>query len=219
MPATSASAVGVSQARELLRNPSTLVVDVRSPGEFQTAHIPESINLPIDQLDPHLRSVVNAAGGTLVLVCQSGGRAEQAATKLESEGLTDLVVLSGGMGAWEQAGAPVVHAETGDARWSLERQVRLVAGSLVLSSIVASTAFPKVKWLAGGVGGGLTFAALSNTCMMGNLLSRLPYNQGPGCDVDAAIVRLRQQPDEQSARQVDDQDAHQDTHRGQHASA
>ena len=90
-------AVSVGQAQRLLANPATLVVDVRSAGEYATAHIPESINIPVDQLDPHLRRIVNAAGGTLVLVCQSGGGAEQAAGKLGQEGVTDMVVISGGM--------------------------------------------------------------------------------------------------------------------------
>ncbi|MEZ5096531.1 MAG: rhodanese-like domain-containing protein [Nocardioides sp.] len=186
-------AVSVGTARELIANPATLVVDVRSPGEFHSSHIPGSINLPVDQLDLHLRRIVNAAGGTMVLVCQGGGRAEQAASKLGGAGLSDMVVLAGGMNSWIAAGAPVEHGDV-DTRWALERQVRLVAGSVVVASVVASALFPKAKWLAGGMGGGLTFAALSNTCMMGNLLAKLPYNQGPGCDIDEAIDKLRREP-------------------------
>lgn len=191
MPAN-ATTVSAGQAQQMLTHDSTLVVDVRSPGEFAGAHIPEAVNIPVDQLDPHLRRIVNAAGGTLVLVCQSGGRAEQAATKLAEGGHADLVVLSGGMNSWQSAGLPVETAPAGEERWSLERQVRLVAGSIALTSVVASTVFPKAKWGAGLIGGGLAFAALSDTCMMGNLLARLPYNQGPGCDIDAAVARLNE---------------------------
>ena len=180
--------VTVGQAQQLITNPSTLVIDVRSPGEFLTTHIPNSINLPVDQLDPHLRRIVSAAGGTLVLVCQAGGRAEQAADKLGQAGLSDMVVLAGGMNSWVQAGAPVEHGEI--KKWALERQVRLVAGAIVFLSIVASIWFPVLKWLAFAVGFGLTFAALSNTCMMGMVLMKLPYTRGPGCDVDEAIARL-----------------------------
>ena len=185
-------AVSVGQAQTLLANPATLVVDVRSAGEYATAHIPESINIPVDQLDPHLRRIVNAAGGTLVLVCQSGGRAEQAAGKLGQEGLTDMVVLSGGMNSWVQAGAPVQHGEV--AKWALERQVRLVAGSIVFLAVLASIWLPWAKWIAFAIGGGLSFAAISNTCMMGMLLMKLPYNRGPGCDIDQAIARLSRAP-------------------------
>ena len=76
----------------------------------------------------------------------------------------------------------------------MERQVRLVAGSIALSSVLASTVLPRAKWGAAFIGGGLTFSAVSNTCMMANLLGRLPYNQGPGCDVDAALARLGTSP-------------------------
>jgi rhodanese-related sulfurtransferase len=185
---THARLVNVTETRRLLEEPSSLVLDVRSPGEFETSHIHGAVNIPIDRVDSHLREIVSAAGGTMVLVCQSGGRAEQAAGKLGPAGLDHLVLLEGGMNAWEAAGAPVEHGDT--QRWSLERQVRLVAGSIVAGSVLASTAFPKAKWVAAGIGSGLTFAAVSNTCMMGNLLSRLPYNQGPGCDIDLALERL-----------------------------
>jgi rhodanese-related sulfurtransferase len=181
--------VGVADAKRLLSGDNSLVVDVRTPAEFATSHIPDAVNIPVDQLDPHLRRIVNAAGGTLVLVCQSGGRAEQAADKLVEGGHDDLVVLSGGMGAWEAAGQPTDSIE-GEEKWALERQVRLVAGSIVLGSVLASARLPRAKWLAAGIGGGLTFAALSNSCLMGTLLSKLPYNQGPGCDIDAAVARL-----------------------------
>lgn len=180
--------VGVDEARILLRETNTLVLDVRSPGEFETAHIDGAVNIPVDRLDPHLREIVSNAGGTMVLVCQSGGRAEQAATKLSREGKQDLVLLEGGMNAWLQSGAPVRRGEV--QRWGLERQVRLVAGSMILVSVAASVMVPWLKWVGAGVAGGLVFAAITNTCMMGNLLSKLPYNRGPACDIDQALARL-----------------------------
>jgi rhodanese-related sulfurtransferase len=188
MTTQTVQSVGVAEAQGMIADSSTLILDVRSPGEFETAHIDGAINIPVDRLDPHLREIVNNAGGTMVLVCQSGGRAEQAATKLSKQGKEDLVLLEGGMNAWEQAGAPVRRGDV--QRWSLERQVRLVAGSLVFASVAGSAWLPKTKWVGAGVGGGLVFAAVSNTCMMGNLLSKLPYNRGPACDIDQALTRL-----------------------------
>lgn len=185
---TPVQSVDVSEAQGLIQDSNTLVLDVRSPGEFETAHIDGAVNIPVDRLDPHLREIVHNAGGTMVLVCQSGGRAEQAATKLSNHGKQDLVLLQGGMNAWQQAGAPVRRGEV--QRWALERQVRLVAGSLVFASVAGSALLPKAKWVGAGVGGGLVFAAVSNTCMMGNLLSKLPYNRGPACDIDQALTRL-----------------------------
>jgi rhodanese-related sulfurtransferase len=184
----SVQSVGVPEVQGLIQEANTLVLDVRTPGEFETAHIDGAVNIPVDQLDPHLREIVHNAGGTMVLVCQSGGRAEQAANKLSKQGKDDLVLLEGGMNAWQQAGAPVRRGEV--QRWALERQVRLVAGSLVLATVAASAWLPRTKWVGAGVGGGLVFAAVSNTCMMGNLLSKLPYNRGPACDIDQALTRL-----------------------------
>jgi rhodanese-related sulfurtransferase len=180
--------VSVSEAQRLVQQPSTLVLDVRSPGEFETSHIDGAVNIPVDRLDPHLREIVAAGGGTTVLVCQSGGRAEQAAGKLTREGKQDLVLLAGGMNAWEAAGAPVNRGEV--QRWALERQVRLVAGSIVFLAVVLSIWVPALKWVAGAVGFGLVFAAVSNTCMMGMLLGKLPYNRGAACDIDQALTRL-----------------------------
>jgi rhodanese-related sulfurtransferase len=181
--------IDVPTVRALIaNNPDTLVVDVRTPAEFETAHIAGAINLPLDQVDAHLERIVGDAGGRMVLICQSGGRAAQACAKLTGAGLTDASVMTGGMNAWNAAGGPV---ERGRQRWSLERQVRLVAGGIVLLAVVASLWLPAARFVAGLVGAGLTVAALTNTCAMGLLLSRLRYNQGAGCDVDAAIDRLR----------------------------
>lgn len=186
---TGSSAVDVATARAwLASNPDTLVVDVRTPAEYETAHIAGAINLPLDQVDAHLGRIVADAGGHLVLVCQSGNRATQACVKLAGAGLTEASVLTGGMNSWVGAGGPVAR---GRERWSLERQVRLVAGLIVLLSVVASVWLPPVRYVAGLLGAGLAVAALTNTCALGMLLSRLPYNQAGGCDVDAAIARLR----------------------------
>ncbi len=189
MPHRTGQAVSVAQAQAVMAKDTTLVIDVRTPGEYETAHIPHSINIPVAQVDAHLRRIVQAAGGTMVLVCQSGGRAVQAADSLERGGFSDVLVLDGGMNAWLAAGAESESGET--QRWALERQVRLVAGALVASSILASTKWPKARFLAGAIGGGLTFAAVSNTCAMGAVLSKLPYNQGPGCDIDVAIAKMQ----------------------------
>lgn len=174
---------------ELAANPDTLLVDVRTPGEFQVAFIDGAVNLPLSEVDAHLRRIVRDAGGRMVLVCQSGARSEQAATTLARAGLSDVVVLDGGMNSWVAAGAPVRRSE--NAKWTLERQVRLVAGGIVASSVAASVRFPRLRFLAGGVGAGLVFAAVSNTCAMGNVLMKLPYNRGATAEVEKAVERLR----------------------------
>ncbi|MFC5821763.1 Inner membrane protein YgaP [Nonomuraea coxensis DSM 45129] len=184
----SASVDAITARAMIASNPDVLVVDVRTPGEFDAAHIDGAINLPLDQVDTHLRRIVSDAGGRMLLICQSGGRATQAHKKLCDAGLPDATVLAGGMNAWIAAGAPVVR---GRPRWSLERQVRLVAGGIVLGAVVADLWLPGARYVAAFIGAGLTFAALTDTCAMGMLLSRLPYNRGPGVDVDQALACIR----------------------------
>ena len=169
-------------------DPDTLVVDVRTPAEFETAHIPGAINLPLDQVDAHLQRIVTGAGGRLILVCQGGTRATQCQQKLTSAGLPNTHVLAGGMNAWTTTGGQTTK---GRQRWALERQVRLVAGGIVALSILASLWWPPARFLAGLVGAGLVFAAATNTCAMGMLLSRLPYNQTKtATDITASLDRL-----------------------------
>ncbi len=186
-----ASAVDVVAVRSLLADQSdVLLVDVRTPGEFETAHIAGSVNVPLDQLGTHLDDIVAAAGPAMIIVCQSGSRAARCQARLAAAGADGSRVLSGGLNAWLQAGAPVVR---GRQRWALERQVRLVAGGIVLASIVASVWVPGVRYVAGLIGAGLTFAALTDTCAMGLMLSKLPYNQPrDAASTTAAVARLRE---------------------------
>ncbi|HEX6876275.1 MAG TPA: rhodanese-like domain-containing protein [Nocardioidaceae bacterium] len=164
------------------------VLDVRTPAEFETAHIPGSYNVPLDNLREHRSELRRHLDEDVVLVCQSGARAEQAEKALAEVGLPGLRVLEGGMTAWRTAGAPV---NRGRQTWELERQVRLAAGSIVAGSILGSVAVPRLKWLAGGIGAGLVTAALTNTCAMGMLLSKMPWNRcGDSCDIDEVVKAL-----------------------------
>ncbi|MEV0665810.1 rhodanese-like domain-containing protein [Actinomadura luteofluorescens] len=183
-----ASTVDVPALRELLDSDDRpRIIDVRTPGEFETGHIPGSYNVPLDLLREHRAELRAHLDEQVVLVCRSGQRAGQASQALATAGLPNLRVLHGGIGAWQAAGEAVA---AGRSRWDLERQVRLVAGSIVLGSVLTSTTVPRAKWLAAAIGGGLTFAALSNTCAMGMALSKLPYNRGPKCDMTAVLSAL-----------------------------
>ena len=175
---------------QLLNSDAALrVIDVRTPGEFETAHIAGAYNVPLDLLREHRDEIVKHLDQQVVLVCKSGQRAGQAEATLREAGLCNVHILDGGITAWEANGFAV---NRGTQRWDLERQVRLVAGSIVLTSILGSIAAPKLKWLAGAVGGGLTFAAVSNTCAMGTLLGKLPYNRGTACDAQNVVAQLVQ---------------------------
>lgn len=163
------------------------ILDVRTPGEFDTAHIAGAYNVPLDLLREHRDEIISHLDEDIVLVCRSGQRAAQAEETLRQAGLANVHILAGGITAWEAKGFAV---KCGAQRWDLERQVRLVAGSIALTSILGSIAAPKLKWVAAAVGGGLTIAALTNTCAMGMALAKLPYNRGATCDAQTIVSQL-----------------------------
>lgn len=159
------------------------LLDVRTPAEFETAHIAGSDNVPVDRLAERA-STFNAGDTPIVLVCRSGQRAARARTILQQAGARPLTVLDGGLDAWLAEGHDVVR---GRARLSLERQVRIAAGSMsALGAVLALSVSPLFALIPALVGGGLVFAGLTDTCGMASLLGRLPYNSQPAGGAPAA---------------------------------
>jgi len=151
------------------------VIDVRSAAEFETMHIRGSYNVPLPLLSEHADDLARRLGSRVVLVCQSGVRAEQARQRLGSAGLASAYVLTGGVPGFAAAGGDVVR---GRERWDLERQVRMVAGSLVVAGLAGGRFLsPKLRMLAGAIGTGLTVSAATNTCAMGKALAAMPWNK------------------------------------------
>lgn len=152
-----------------------VVIDVRGAGEFETQHIRGAYNVPLSLLSEHASEFADRAGTRVVLVCQSGVRAEQARQRLGAAGLERAAVLTGGVPAYAAAGGDVVR---GKGTWDLERQVRFTAGSLMLIGILGGRFLsPRFRWLSGGIGAGLTVSAATNSCTMGLVLSRMPWNR------------------------------------------
>jgi len=152
-----------------------LLLDVRSPAEFEGAHIAGSILHPLGELDFVAVQKLAAEKSECVIICRSGNRARQAAEKLVANGLANLQVLEGGLIAWEAAGLPL---ERGRETISLERQVRIAAGALVLTGVVLGWLVnPALFGLSAFVGAGLVFAGITDTCAMGLLLAKMPWNQ------------------------------------------
>jgi rhodanese-related sulfurtransferase len=165
--------------------PSTRLLDVRTPSEFENAHISGAYNVPLGQLHEHAAEV-RAAIGPVVLICQSGQRAQKAETMLRGQGMANVRVLEGGMAAWISSGLPTARIR---ARMSLERQVRILAGAIAASgAIVALTLWPLAAVVPALIGSGLVFAGVTDTCAMGMLLARLPYNRGAAtCDTEVIV--------------------------------
>jgi rhodanese-related sulfurtransferase len=189
MNATTAAITSTELRDRITSETPPWILDVRTPAEFETAHIDGSYNVPLDVLKDHGSQVAERLdqGHDVVLVCRSGQRATQAAELLRSTGVPGGSVLENGITDWEGQGFEV---NRGVPRWDLERQVRLVAGSIVLSSVLGSVAIPRLKWLAAAIGAGLSYAAISNTCAMGTALSKLPYNRGADTDAETVLSRL-----------------------------
>jgi rhodanese-related sulfurtransferase len=148
------------------------LIDVRTPVEYREVHAEGARNVPLDTLDPG--TLARDPEAVLVVLCRSGSRGQKACEALLGAGWQNVVNVEGGTQAWEQAGLPVVR---GPKAMSLERQVRIAAGSLVLLGIALAWLHPAFLALSAFVGGGLVFAGVTDTCGMGLLLARMPWNQ------------------------------------------
>jgi rhodanese-related sulfurtransferase len=154
-----------------------VLLDVRTPVEHRSVHIAGARHIPLDELKPEAL-VQELNGQRVVLVCRSGRRAEQAAAKLAAAGCTDLCVLDGGMDAWLAAGLPV---NRGPAVMSLERQVRIAIGSLVLLGFALGFwVHPGWYGICAFMGAGLIFAGITDFCGLGLILARAPWNKRGG---------------------------------------
>ncbi len=175
--------ISVAALRGLLASdqPPTLV-DVRSRMEFATRHVPAAKSLPLDELTPaSLRSAGFAGNGPLYAICQSGTRSAKACAILAAAGIMDAVSVEGGTSAWVQAGLPVSstprHSASSGSSISIERQVRIVAGGLVLFGLALAWAVhPAFLAISAFVGVGLVFAGVTDFCGMALLLAKLPWN-------------------------------------------
>jgi rhodanese-related sulfurtransferase len=154
-------------------NSSIPLIDVRTPAEYGSLHAESASNHPMESFD--LNTFPYAKDQEVHLICQSGGRSMKVCQKLESAGFEKVVNVEGGTSAWNGAGLPVI---TGKNAISLERQVRIAAGSLVvIGAAVGHFVHPGGFALSAFVGAGLVFAGVTDTCGMGMLIARMPWNR------------------------------------------
>ena len=149
------------------------LIDVREFPEFAQGHIEGSELVPLGTLGKASDGWDRFA--PLTLVCRSGRRAEEARQTLARKGFTSLNVLTGGVEAWTHSGKPLTVAQ--NKPWSMERQVRVTAGGLVLTFFGLGLLTSRKFFLGAGlVGAGLVYAGISDTCMMASVLGRMPWN-------------------------------------------
>ncbi|MET7786862.1 rhodanese-like domain-containing protein [Streptomyces sp900116325] len=187
------SPASLSPTQAAARIAEFTVIDVRAPGEYASGHVPGALNIPLDRLEEALPALKAAsARGSLLVVCASGVRSTRACDVLAAADI-DAVTLSGGTSAWEGEGHGLDRPAGARATWPMERQVRFAAGSLVVAGLLAGRRFPAARWLSAGVGSGLVFSAVTNTCGMAAVLSKLPHNRAPrsAADFDATLDALQ----------------------------
>ena len=158
----------------LTENPGATVLDVRTPVEFAEVHAPAAKNIPLDELNPGALALDK--NQPVYLLCRSGQRATKAAEKFTKKKFSQPIVVEGGTLAWMDANLPV--ARGASKVISLERQVRIVAGSLVFAGFLLGWFVNHYFFiLSGFVGAGLVFAGITDFCGMGLLLAKLPWNK------------------------------------------
>lgn len=149
------------------------MIDVRSPQEFDEAHIPGAVNMPLEHVESRLADLHPT--DTAVLVCRSGNRATMCKEILQSH-RENLVVLEGGTVAWMEQGLPVVRTAT--MRLPLMRQVQIIAGTMALTgAVLGYFVNPAWNFLPMMVGAGFLLAGTTGFCGMANLLAVMPWNK------------------------------------------
>lgn len=165
------------QAQDLLQA-NGLLVDVRTPAEFREVHAVGAHNIPLDTVTPDLirqLTETDIPDEKIAIICGSGRRSKVAIERLQASGMNGLHNVEGGTDGWVEAGLPV---HRGDKTISIERQTRIAAGLLIMAGVlIGAFIHPGGYVLSFFVGAGLTFAGMTDTCGMGMLLARMPWNR------------------------------------------
>lgn len=172
--------ISVQQLAEKHRTGQIDLIDVRMPVEYREVHAEGAQNYPLDVLDP--RAIASSRNGRsaepLYVICKSGNRSTKAVQKFLDAGIENVVNVEGGTTAWDAAGLPV---KRGQKAISLERQVRIAAGALVFTgAVLGYFVHPYFIGLSAFVGAGLVFAGITDTCGMGMMIAKMPWNRCQG---------------------------------------
>ncbi len=178
---TGLETIAPSELAQMCKSGRTMeLIDVRTPAEYQEIHVEFARNVPLDRLDPSefLARNHTAEDRPLYVICRSGSRGRQACEKLLHAGVANVVNVEGGTMACLEGGLPMVR---GKIVVSLERQVRVASGSLVLAgALLGWIVHPAFFGLCALIGAGLVSAGVTDTCGMGMLLARMPWNRAAG---------------------------------------
>ncbi len=159
---------------EALDKDKGILVDVREYAEFAGGRVAGAKLVPLGELESRHAELDHDQ--PIYVMCRTGNRSGKAQEKLRNLGFTNVINVTGGFEAWKKQDLPIEKSEK--APWDLERQVRFVAGLLVLAGVLLSIlVHPYLIGIAAFIGAGLVFSAATNTCTMGMILSRMPWNR------------------------------------------
>lgn len=176
--------ISISEYKSASDKDRAFLLDVRTPGEYETVHADGAVNVPLGTVTE--TKLKEANGGTLpktvYVLCKSGGRATKAAEEICTfpeivSNEVEVKVIAGGTEAWIEAELPVVRT-AGKGVISLDRQVRIAAGGLVvIGSVLELLGVQGFSLLALFVGAGLVFSGVTDTCGLAAVLGKCPWNQ------------------------------------------
>ena len=172
------NSIDVTECRRLIDIGDRLrIIDVRTPPEFARVHAAGAVSIPLDELDASAAVPQGKESGEpIYFICQSGQRALKACQRMQKLGIGPVYSIKGGTAAWEAAGLPVIHGNS--TVISLERQVRIAAGSLMLLGLLLAITVHKLFLVIPGfIAAGLIFAGVTDRCGMALLLAKMPWNR------------------------------------------
>jgi phage shock protein E len=89
------------------KDPSLIVLDVRTPQEYANGHVPGAVNIPYTHLPARISELPGASDKDIVVYCATGVRAERAASRFKENGYRRILHLDGDMKQWEAQSRPV----------------------------------------------------------------------------------------------------------------
>lgn len=168
--------ISPAEAKALLDDDKAVLIDIREADEFAREHINGARHAPLTRFTPTDFPREHEKAG--LFYCASGNRTTQAAGELIATGFAKVYQVEGGIAGWKKAGLPV--ALNRSAPISIQRQVQLTAGAMMLASVILGLMIsPYWFGLGAFVGAGLMFAGASGTCAMATLLAYMPWNRLP----------------------------------------
>ena len=181
-PGQSKTFVTPAELQQLAQGGSIDLLDVRTPGEFATAHVPGAVPVPLDTLDAAaFLKARREQSKSIYVLCQTGGRARKAIEKFKQAGFDGCVLVEGGTEAWMNAGLPVIRGSS--KALPLMRQVQITVGVIsATGAALALAVHPLFAILPLVTGCGLLFAGLTGTCGLALLLAKMPWNSAALCN-------------------------------------